>query len=190
MKFQPAYDRMKAIIESPDCVLSGYEVDFYDFDRLHLESTGTVGGRYVWVVRQNGTHLASIGLHPKMTEFVDCALDMKEPLQVYELTLLADGDALIKSITVAKAKELIKQSSFDFNGRHVKQKGQLIALVDVEKHHDSKGWGGKVSFTFDTEPSEDRKSDFKQIALVLLQQSVGTYFFRMDEVTFKTQSLR
>ncbi|MBM3113025.1 hypothetical protein [Pseudomonas arcuscaelestis] len=39
MKFQRAFDRMRKIVEADDCLLTGYEVDFYKFDLLHLTVT-------------------------------------------------------------------------------------------------------------------------------------------------------
>lgn len=189
MKFQPAFERMRQIVEAEDCLLSGYEMDFYQYDLQHLSNTGTVGGRYVWVIRANGTHLASLGLHPKLTEFVECALNMKEALQVFEITLLESGDAAIKPITVAKARELISVQQYEFNGRHIKHRGRLIALVDVEPVYYKGQYGGTVSYTFDAQPTSDVEASFKQIALCLFQQKVHSLFACMDGVTFRTQSL-
>ncbi|PMV96482.1 MULTISPECIES: hypothetical protein [unclassified Pseudomonas] len=190
MKFQNAFDRMTAIVESEQCILTGYRQDFYQFDRDHLANTGTVGGRYVWVLRENGTHLASIGLHPRTTEFVECALNSFEKVQTYEITLLPDGDADIKPITAAKARELIKTCAFEFQGRHIKQKGKLLATVDIQPQYNQGKYGGKVCFTFDDTPSSDTEVRFKQIALHLFQERVGTLFACMDEVTFHTHSAR
>lgn len=190
MKFQPAFDRMKAIVESADCILSGYTQDFYQFDRQHLETTGTVGGRYIWVIRENGTHLASIGLHPRVTDFVECALNSFEQVQAYVVTLLPCGDATIKPISVAKARDLIKMKIYDFNGRHINANGRLIATVDIHTQYNQRGYGGKVSFSFTDTPTADDETRFKQIALHLFQEKVGTLFACMDEVTFQTHGSR
>ncbi len=64
MQFQPAFEQMRAIVEADDCLLRSYKQDFYQFDLDHLTKTGTVGGRYVWVIRENGTHLASLSCIP------------------------------------------------------------------------------------------------------------------------------
>ncbi|AVX93399.1 hypothetical protein [Pseudomonas psychrophila] len=188
MKFQAAYNRMTAIVESEQCILTGYRQDFYQLDRDHLANTGTVGGRYVWVIRENGTHLASIGLHPRATEFVECALDSFEKVQCYEITLLADGDANIKSISVVKARDLIKTCAFEFEGRHIKLRGRLLATVDIHPLFHQGRYGGKVCFTFDDAPSSDTELHFKQMALHLFQERVCTLFACPDEVTFKTNS--
>lgn len=190
MKFQAAFNRMTNIVESEQCILTGYRQDFYQFDRDHLANTGTVGGRYIWVLRENGTHLASIGLHPRATEFVECALDSFEQVQCYEITLLADGDAEISSITVPKARDLIKTCAFEFEGRHIKLKGRLLATVDIHPLYNQGTYGGKVCFTFEDAPSSDTELSFKQMALHLFQERVGTLFACMDEVTFQTHSTR
>lgn len=189
MKFQRAFDRMRKIVEADDCLLTGYEVDFYKFDLLHLTVTGTVGGRYLWVIRANGTHLASLCLHPKLTDFVECALNMQEPLQVFEITLLEDGDATIKSITIAKARELISIQQYEFCGRHIKHRGRLVAVVDVEPIYRNGQYGGTVSYTFDSQPTSDEEASFRQIALCLFQQATHSLFSSMDEVRFATQRL-
>ncbi|SDJ08308.1 hypothetical protein [Pseudomonas abietaniphila] len=189
MKFQPAFERMQAIVEAENCLLKAYKVDFYQYDREHLANTGTVGGRYVWVIRQNGTHLASLNLHHKVTQFVECALASNEALEVYEITLLEDGDATINSITVAKAHDLIQVQPFEFQGRHIKKNGRLIALVDIKTIFHQGKHGGSVNFTFEQPPSPDVETNFKQVALCLFQQKVQTLFASMDEVTFSTQRL-
>lgn len=188
MQFQPAFEQMRAIVEADDCLLRGFKQDFYQFDLLHLTKTGTVGGRYVWVIRENGTHLASLSLHPKLTEFVECALDMKEALQVFEITLQKDGSATIKSISIEKARGLLRHQHYEFEGRHIKRGGRLIALVDIETLYNRGQYGGTVSFTFDEEPSADEKTHFNQIALCLFQQKAHSLFACMDSVSYATRS--
>lgn len=189
MQFQPAFEQMRAIVEADDCLLRGFKQDFYQFDLLHLTKTGTVGGRYVWVIRENGTHLASLGLHPKLTEFVECALDMKEALQAFEITLLKDGAATIKPISVEMGRDLLRHQQYKFEGRHIKRGGRLVALVDIEVLYNRGQYGGTVTFSFESTPSRDEETDFKQIALCLFQQKAQSLFACMDHVTFQTRNL-
>ncbi|POF99481.1 hypothetical protein BGP82_26815 [Pseudomonas putida] len=76
----------------------------------------------------------------------------------------------------------------EFEGRHIKRGGRLIALVDIETLYNRGQYGGTVSFTFDEEPSADEKTHFNQIALCLFQQKAHSLFACMDSVSYATRS--
>lgn len=96
---------------------------------------------------------------------------MKEALQVFEITLLKDGAATIKPISVEMGRDLLRHQQYKFRLRHIKRGGRLVALVDIEVLYNRGQYGGTVTFSFESTPSRDEETDFKQIALSLAYSS-------------------
>ncbi|WP_137162255.1 hypothetical protein [Pseudomonas asiatica] len=86
---------------------------------------------------------------------------------MFEITLLKDGAATIKPISVQMGRDLLQHQQYKFEGRHIKRGGRLVALVDIEVLYNRGQYGGTVSFSFESTPSRDEETDFKQIALCL-----------------------
>jgi len=104
----PTWDAMRQIVEAPGYpYLQHYKVDFEKYDREILQAQWAPGNRWLWVVRTMGTHLGRLGVHPKLNEMLEAALDSESAKAVY----LVEGTS-VKEITESKARDLLKQ--FDY----------------------------------------------------------------------------
>ena len=122
------FDAMKAIVEAPGCRLNAYKQDFYKYDRARLAAThGT--GRYIWVIRENGTHLISIGIHTRNFAEIDAALHAGG--NACDIYLIDPARALAQKIDAGKARELGKQLEYVTRNGTVFKADCAIAHFDV-----------------------------------------------------------
>jgi hypothetical protein len=104
----PTWNAMRQIVEAPGYpYLQHYKVDFEKYDREILQAQWASGSRFLWVVRTMGTHLSRLGVHPKLNEMLEAALNSESAKAVY----LVEGTS-VKEITESKARDLLKQ--FDY----------------------------------------------------------------------------
>ena len=61
------FEAMRSVIAAPGfSLLRDYRDDFYRIDREVLFTTYSEEARYLWIVRERGTHLILLGVHQKM----------------------------------------------------------------------------------------------------------------------------
>lgn len=74
------YDMMAARLAQPDMagLLVAYRNDFEVHDRENLLTWGAPGIEYLWLVRECGTNLVRLGVHPKPVEWFTCAMELTE----------------------------------------------------------------------------------------------------------------
>lgn len=122
------FDAMKSIVESPACRLKHYRDDFFHGDRAYLSRThGT--GRYVWVVRDCGTHLIQTGVHERNYDELDAVLhSYGNACDVYEIDA---ARATIKKIDAVKARELGKRLEYVTRDGVVSKECRAIAGMDI-----------------------------------------------------------
>lgn len=71
---QHIFEQMRAIIEGPNSILKHYKDDFYVIDKEILEKSVAPDTRFMWIVRECGTHLIPLGVHRKMHEELEAVL--------------------------------------------------------------------------------------------------------------------
>lgn len=81
---QDTFEMMKSIVETPGFrFLKEYKRDFYTYDKEYLYNTMTPHARYLWVVREMGSHLIRLKVHPKMCEEGCAVLNADRDVQCY-----------------------------------------------------------------------------------------------------------
>jgi hypothetical protein len=123
-------DRMRSVIEAPEYrFLTHYKSDFYKCDVDYLNRTEAPGSRYLWVVRETGTHLVRLGVHPKIHEEGTAALHVCAPAkrEVY----LVDDKGLTR-INDERATQLLKQLDYHVSNGVVYKGRVAIASFTVE----------------------------------------------------------
>jgi hypothetical protein len=123
------FEAMKAIVEAPGCRLKHYTVDFYKYDRQYLANTRAIG-RYVWILRDSGTHLIRVGVHARACTEIDAAFSCgSDAFDVY----LIDMDRVsIQPITEARARGLGNQLQYVTKDGTVSKAGLALAWMRVD----------------------------------------------------------
>lgn len=122
------FDAMKAIVDSPDCRLQHYRDDFFKCDRGYLARTHATG-RYVWVLRNSGTHLIQIGAHERNYEELDAALHAGG--NACDIYLIDSARVSVTKIDAAKAREIGKRLDYVTRNGVVSKDGRAIACIEI-----------------------------------------------------------
>lgn len=121
------FDAMRAVVEAPGSILKHYKQDFYKYDAAYLGRTHGIG-KHLWILRDSGTHLVRIGVHPRMHMELEAALDIGCAAEIY----LIDPDRVsVRSITKGRAHDLIKQYEYTTQNGCVLKGGETIASLNV-----------------------------------------------------------
>lgn len=78
---------MRPMIDSPDSRLQWYRNDFYLHDRNYLRATHATG-QYLWIVRESGTELRKLAMHPSENEWLRATMNITDARDMY----LVDAD--------------------------------------------------------------------------------------------------
>lgn len=122
------FDAMKAIVESSGCRLEHYRDDFFKCDRGFLARTHATG-RYIWVIRNSGTHLVQIGAHERNYDELDAALHAGG--NACDIYLIDSGRVSVTKIDAAKARELGKRLDYVTRNGVVTKDGRAIACFEI-----------------------------------------------------------
>ena len=102
-------------------LLNHYKQDLYKYDFENLMRSHTRGARYMWIVRDSGTHLVRLGVHPKMNEELEAVLALYRDCEIYVVQ-----DARLKQISREQAAEELKKLDYSVvNGQVIGPKGPL-----------------------------------------------------------------
>lgn len=181
-----AFARMTTVVEAATDLLKAYRDDFFVLDRQELERNAVPGSRFVWAIREHGTHLAAIGLHRKNTEFLAAALDAHPDCCVYEVLILEDGDATIRHISYDQARALFLLEDFSVVGNTIIRAGVKIASFVIAKEYHQGNWKGSVTFTMERNTAMTHiEKPLKTIALNLFLEQIKSLFGYLENVTFE-----
>lgn len=98
------FEMMAHRLEQPDMagLLVAYRDDFDVIDREVLVEWGAPGNEYLWFVREHGTALLRLGVHPKPVEWFTCAMDLVAKGKVFHVT-----DRGVKELARVEALRMI-----------------------------------------------------------------------------------
>ena len=188
------FEKMAAFIASPECVLEGYEVDFHKYDKQHLEQTIFQGMQYLWVVRRYGTHLVPVGLHPRNAEDIEAVIStaaMSGAHQCFEVSITtADGDGVLRQISVQQARDLAKVTRFAQGNGMIYHGSKAIAAVDCRLERKENRLTATVNYL-----SGEREPDaFERHVLKIISGNVATaeaqsFFVSVIDATLNRVSL-
>lgn len=185
------FEWMKAVIEQPSYpFLTHYRDDFYKHDRRYLEATDAPGSRYIWVVRETGTHLVKIGVHPGMHEEITAAMATCGP-ERREVYLVSDAG--VTKLSDAKTKTLLQSYQYTVQGSMVFKEKRHLATLDVSVSRWSQGSQptGTVHIT-GVQPylSLETLVSLCQIGEREVIRKAGTLFVGTETITLDGQPLR
>lgn len=173
-RVERVFEAMRKIVYAPDARIQHYRQDFDKYDRDYLERTRALG-TYGWVVRESGTHLVQLGVHPKMNEELDAALWVGPSRDCY----LIDARAgTVSPVNEARLREEMAQFTYVTASGVVSKMGRAIARIDV----------GMTSWAFASPPKG--VVAYESVGVPIgLQDLIALSQIGASEVIRKSQSL-
>ena len=132
------FSLMRPVSDSPESRLKGYRNDFYVHDRDYLRSTHA-NGQYLWIVRENGTELRKLGLHPSENDWLHATMDVSSARDMYLVD--ADHMAISHVLDDAHAEQLMGKFRYAMRDGVVSKDG--VPLVHMSTELVSRGAGDR-----------------------------------------------
>lgn len=140
----PVFKKMQAIVEADGYpFLKNYKQDFYEHDQRFLERTFSPESRYLWMVRDNGTHLVPVGIHPKISAWADAVFGLRCPLDLYLIE-----SATVRRVSDPVARQALTSYRYTVSGNVVSLGRRPLASFQVQlSPWASQRREGKIVFT-------------------------------------------
>jgi hypothetical protein len=192
------FAKMVAIVEQPGYpLLTHYKVDFYTYDRDEILREASPGARFLWVIRESGTHLQRIGVHNQSNEAAMAGIHAGKTSSKLGCELyLIEGDGL-KKVNEVQAIAAMKRMEFTIRGNDViDSKGQIVASMDVEAYRkpiDANNYTN-VNFQLNSNRSvsELKYAVVAALRTIAIDESVSrcqSLFVRVESITIDGQDI-
>lgn len=160
------FERMCALVETKGFDgLQSYRSDLYVEDHAQLQNTWTPQTRYLWIVRQNGTHLFELHMHPMIHAAADAC--MRSIANGNDASFYLLQDTAVTRITRDVAATLLSRVDWRIrSGRFTDRNGRELAQYDVS-HIEAGNWRKLVSVDFTGPLGWSDLSAYEQTALYL-----------------------
>ena len=186
MDHQAIFNAMRAVVEAPGYhLLQSYKNDFYMHDAKQIHDGFAVGVQYIWVVRENGTHLAQIGVHEKLNEHASAALSVALTSggahEIYHLS--AKG---VRKVSHDEARSRLLSLEYLTDGQRVMDaSGKTLATFTLERVAMERAQTGTVHFTVaaNVQKSPAFLKALSQIALGEMVKSWASWFCFVQSVS-------
>jgi hypothetical protein len=138
------FSLMRPVIDSPDSRLKGYRNDFYVHDRDYLRSTHATG-QYLWIVRENGTELRKLGLHPSENDWLQATMNVTAARDIY----VVDADRMTVSNVLddTHAEQLMGRFRYSMQDGVISKDGVSLAHASTELVAGGGGERGRAHVT-------------------------------------------
>lgn len=161
------FEQLKNIVEMPGYpFLQHYKEDFYKCDKHHLSRTIADGVRYLWIARDNGSHLVRLGVHSKMHEAMIAVLDNHTD-ETMDIRLIKvdsmDMPAKITKIKASRACDELRHLDYKIDGSTVTNRaGEKIAslMIKITGWHQGESPYGTVYI----QPARHSNGEYKNIS--------------------------
>lgn len=185
---EEVFAAMATVVEKPGYrFLQAYKQDFYDIDRAYLEANWTPQGRYLWIIKPNGTELVRLGVHDKLKEHARAAVSgaMREHSDGADIFLVSPK-GLTRIDAALAVFETIKMD-YQINGNCVSHTvAGRLATFEVNRVQDQSRLGGTVHFCSidgDLPMNREYRIALRHIALCEMVKAWSSFFVRLDDVT-------
>lgn len=149
MKATTIIAAMTAILEAPGYpLLKYYKMDFAA-DKLQVQNTWHPAMRMLWIVRESGTHLGTLGVHPRINESLRVVIDRhlfdKTTDKMDCFLVTAQG---IAKLTAQQALAELKQLDYIVTGNEIMDKHEnCLASFQIDLCDRQGKLLGDVDFT-------------------------------------------
>lgn len=133
---QGMWNAMEAALSGESGLLQSYASDVYDCDRKVVGAIWAPDSKYLWLVRENGSHLSRLGVGEKRVEVEAalCCLERDIKAQRHCVWLIetdAIGATSMKKITRQKALDWCAWRQYEARDGRVRRNGVAVASVKV-----------------------------------------------------------
>jgi hypothetical protein len=191
MTAEIVFNLMAAVVEDPGFkYLTSYKVDFYKYDKAYLERTWVPGIRYMWIVRESGTHLVRLGVHQKMNDELIAALGISDNMAIYIVS--DDG---VKQISVNGANALLNIFDYSIHGTVVCRGTEPLAAMDIDARRDldNNRLTGQVKYSSQATPRCLNLADLTALAQIAECEVIAytqSLFTPTSSITINGEDLR
>lgn len=172
--------------------LKAYRQDLEESDLEYLRHNWDPEGRYLWLIKANGTELSRLGVHPKLHEYALAALSSakRETAQGCDVLLVTRGQ--VKRISADLAKVEALKMDYLIEGRTIKTAdGKPLATFLVD--HFSRGNHQTGIVKFGTAPglrlTRPQKIALRHIAQCELVKAWQSFFCSLEDIQLNGRSL-
>jgi hypothetical protein len=144
---QGMWDKMVSALEVEVGLLESYKDDVYKHDRRTVGAIWAEDSKYLWVVRENGSHLSRVGIGDKKTEVEVvltsiCGGRSDQKCGIWLIEVGAAGVARVKKLARKAALDWCRWRQFTTLNGEVRRSQKIVANVEVEQVRDGPGlWG-------------------------------------------------
>ena len=144
---QRMWNLMAWVLSLENGLLKGYASDVYECDRKAVGAIWAPDSKYLWLVRENGSHLSRIGVGEKKTEVevVLCSLEGELQAQRHCIWLIETsdtGEPSMKKVSRSAALTWCRYRQYAASGGEVTKGGTKVATVRVVPKPTGPGiWG-------------------------------------------------
>lgn len=160
---QEMWNAMKAALSYEVGLLQSYASDVYDCDRKAVGAMWAEDSKYLWLVRENGSHLSRVGVGEKRIE-VEAALRCLErdiDAQKHCIWLIetdAAGSTSLKKVSRQRALDWCAWRQYEARDGQVRRDGGSVATVKVGPARRGPGiWG--CDMEIQTKEKDPRRVD-------------------------------
>jgi len=178
----------QSVAQAARSVLQFFKSDL-SLDRKELEFSFFPGAEYCLFVRQHGTHISLLGVHPMANEWTEAAVSTSEdPLAT--AFHVKNGRAV--PIDKDRALELLNQGYAEFDGFTLRYRGLKLATYRIDSFYLESEGKSRYEVRYD---SEGRKLSFEHLivletmAKVMVRQDSRSIFYLAPDVFLDGQDI-
>lgn len=117
--------------------LTGYKDDFYVHDVNSIKANYEPGVTYIWVVRENGTHLNQIGIHERETEGAIAAIEAGARATSLGCAVYLVSSSGVKLIDEKQARNALTTPRYKVANNAIFRKSDSSVIATYSMRHSS-----------------------------------------------------
>lgn len=172
--------------------LKAYRQDLEESDLEYLRHNWDPDGRYLWLIKANGTELTRLGVHPKLNEYALAALasGKRDSAKGCDVLLVTRGQ--VKRISADMAKVEALKMDYLIEGRTIQTAdGKPLASIMVDHFRRGNHQTGIVKFgsAHGVRITRPQKIALRHIAQCELVKAWQSFFCSIEDIQLNGRAL-
>lgn len=178
-------NEMAAVIEHDGAIISSYKDDFYNFDTKFLKRYWHQEYKYLWIVRENGTHLALIGEAASLNEDIEFLIGHHKKANYYEVSKHG-----VKQISESQAHKLCNKTKYTVADSCIYNGKRVVVGFNTERF-----WNNEAGSVCSFLARSEKALTLPELILLellsrkIMARAVNSLFFSTDKVMLNDESL-
>ena len=179
---------MREIIDQPGYpYLVSHREDFDVIDVQSLRANFSTGARYLWVVKQCGTHLTRLGVHPRADSWARANINSGITSSELGAQIYLLSDEGVKLISCEEAETEIQRMDYTTVGKVIRRSsGEAIATINIASSgYDDRGNRFYNMLLQSESPDSLNRADLTALGAIAVceaEQHAQTFFVRVDSI--------